>query len=102
MLRVRNRHPVMIPLQMITGHKLSATPYTSHTIVLMNTISIIIKLKSPALRVFQVLYTCGKNVTLLRNAPSRPAPSVQFMAFEFPPKKTHFPEIVDKPPPPTQ
>lgn len=47
----------IMPLQIITGVKCLPTPYTSHTTVLVNTINIMVMLRSLALLVFQTLYT---------------------------------------------
>jgi hypothetical protein len=64
-------------LQRITGPMFLATPYTIHTRVLVNTIRIIDRLRSPTLLVFQALYTCGKKVMALRKLPKYPTNSIQ-------------------------
>ena len=66
----------MIALQMITGQSVNANAYTNHTTVLVKTIKSIVRLRSPALLVCQVLYTCGINVMQLKKLPRYPTKSM--------------------------
>lgn len=58
-----------MPLAMMTGQSIRAKAYVSQTIVLVRTMKSMNRLRSPTLRSFQLLYTWGINVTLVRNAP---------------------------------
>ena len=74
------KHPtstVIMLLHKITGPMLLATPYTIQTRVLVKTIRIMVKLRSPTLFVFQALYTCGKKVMALKKLPKQPTISTQ-------------------------
>jgi hypothetical protein len=66
----------------ITGPLLILTPYQSHTNVLVITISIIARLRSPTLCDFHECHTCGTNVTQVRNDPTYPIRLVRLDGLE--------------------
>jgi hypothetical protein len=82
--KIRRRLNAQITLlQTITGHRFKATPYTSQTIVLVKIINNMSMLRSLALLDFQVLYTCGINVTDERNEPKCPTISTQVINYKL-------------------
>ena len=67
---------------MITGPLLILKPYHSQTSVLVITIRIMERLRSPTLFVRQECQTCGTNVTQVRKDPTYPMKLVRLEGWE--------------------